>query len=122
MSIFFITGTFTTETMNVCLHEQNVYCIEAMKVQVRTHQVKTESFKVAWSICIYFPLALTISKIYKSEIFCLSGYSQTDYKLFGARGTAGQYRCMWKLPGHWNQYRIGQSVRPFKKVGLNSVP
>lgn len=31
-------GTFTTETMNVCLHEQNVYCIEAMKVQVRTHQ------------------------------------------------------------------------------------
>lgn len=46
VSIFFITGTFTTETMNVCLHEQNVYCIEAMKVQVRTHQVKTESFKV----------------------------------------------------------------------------
>lgn len=41
VSILFITGTFTTETMNVCLHEQNVYCIEAMKVQVRTHQVKT---------------------------------------------------------------------------------
>lgn len=40
-----ITGTFTTETMNVCLHEQNVYCIEAMKVQVRTHQVKTIPFK-----------------------------------------------------------------------------
>lgn len=66
VSIFFITGTFTTETMNVCLHEQNVYCIEAMKVQVRTHQVKTESFLRRW-INLYhcFPLALTICKIYK---------------------------------------------------------
>lgn len=66
VSILFITGTFTTETMNVCLHEQNVYCIEAMKVQVRTHQVKTESFLRRW-INLYhcFPLALTVCKIYK---------------------------------------------------------
>ncbi|XP_052071458.1 intraflagellar transport protein 140 homolog isoform X2 [Mytilus californianus] len=31
-------GTFTTEAMEVCLYEQNVYCIEPGKVQVRTHQ------------------------------------------------------------------------------------
>lgn len=36
----YLSGTFTTEAMEVCLYEQNVYCIEPGKVQVRTHQVK----------------------------------------------------------------------------------
>ncbi|OWF41021.1 intraflagellar transport protein 140 homolog [Mizuhopecten yessoensis] len=31
-------GTFATETMEVRLYEQNVYCVEIGKVQVRTHQ------------------------------------------------------------------------------------
>ena len=32
-------GSFTTDSMVVCLYEQNVYCIELQKVQVRTFQV-----------------------------------------------------------------------------------
>ena len=32
-------GSFTTDTMVICLYEQNVYCIESQKVQVRTFQV-----------------------------------------------------------------------------------
>ena len=35
-----IVGTFTSDTMQLCLYEQNVYTVdEPGKVQVRTHQV-----------------------------------------------------------------------------------
>ena len=34
-----VSGSFTTDSMMICLYEQNVYSIEQNKVQVRTFQV-----------------------------------------------------------------------------------
>ena len=37
--IFDVSGSFTTDSMVICLYEQNLYCIDPGKVQVRTFQV-----------------------------------------------------------------------------------